>query len=119
VICIHVLCRALEVAVEGKKQGVTKKVAHTSAGRLFICKRELLQQFVNVVLSMPDLTLHLPTVLEMGDVTEIEQRLVKMPYRQLKSLSRDYKQAWNTMKVACFPSWTAKCESLTCFSLAD
>lgn len=107
------------MAVEGKKQGVTKKVAHTSAGRLFICKRELLRQFVNVVLSMPDPALHLPTVLKMSDVTEIEQCLVKIPYRQLKNLSDDYKRAWNTVRVACFPSWTAKCESLQCFSLAD
>lgn len=107
------------MAVEGKKQGIVKKVAHTSAGQLFICKKELLRQFVNVVLSMPDPALHLPTVLKMNDVTEVEQRLDKIPYRQLKNLSDDYKHVWNMMRVACFPSWTAKCESLECFSLAD
>lgn len=111
--------RALEVAVEGKKQGITKKVAHTLAGRLLVCKKELLRQFVNVVLSMPDPALHLPAVLKMSDVAEIEQRLVKIPYRQLKNLSDEYKQAWNTVRAACFPSWTATCESLQSFSLTD
>jgi hypothetical protein len=117
--CCYVFCRALEVAVDGKKQGVTKKVANTLAGRLLVCKKELLRQFVNVILSMPDHALHLPAVLKMSDVTEIEHRLVKIPYRQLKNLSDDYKQAWNTVRAACFPSWTAKCESLQCFSLTD
>jgi tRNA-specific adenosine deaminase 1 len=116
------LRRAVEVAVGGKKQGITKKVAHTSAGRLLICKRELLQQFVNVALSMPDPTINLPAVLKLcdvtGDITEIEQHLVQMPYKQLKNLSQDYKQAWNTVRAVCFPSWITKCDSLLCFSLA-
>jgi hypothetical protein len=116
------LRRAVEVAVEGKKQGVTKKVAHTSAGRLLICKRELLQQFVNVALLMPDHISHLPTLLKLCDVTgnmpEIKQRLVRMPYKQLKNLSQDYKKAWNTVRAVCFPSWVTKCDSLLCFSLA-
>jgi hypothetical protein len=109
--------------VAGKKQGVTKKVAHTSAGRLLICKKELLRQFVNVALSMPDPTLHLPTILKLNDVTgnitEIEQYLFHMPYKELKNLSEDYKQAWNTVRAVCFPSWVTKCESLLCFNLAD
>jgi hypothetical protein len=119
VICFYVLCRALEVAVEGRKQGVTKKVAHSSACQLLICKKELLRQFVNVILSMPDPILHLPTVLKISDVTEIEQRLVNMPYRRLKNLSDDYKQAWNIVRVSSFPSWTVKSEALQCFRLAD
>jgi hypothetical protein len=119
VTCLYVLCRALEVAVEGKKQGVTKKVALSSACQLFICKKELLRQFVNVILSIPDPALHLHTILKLSDVTEIEQCLVNMPYRQLKNLSDDYTQAWNTVRVSCFPSWTVKSESLQCFSLAD
>jgi hypothetical protein len=107
------------VAVEGKKQGVTKKVACSSASQLLVCKKGLLRQFVNVILSMPDPALHLPTILKMSDVTEIEQRLVSMPYRQLKNASHDYTQAWRTVRVVCFPSWTVKSESLQCFSLTD
>jgi hypothetical protein len=109
--------------VEGKKQGVTKKVACTSAGRLLICKRELLQQFVNVALSMPEPALYLPTLLKLcavtGNMTQIKQCLIQMPYKQLKNLSQDYKEAWNTVKAVCFPSWIKKCDSLLCFSLAE
>lgn len=115
--------RALEVAVEGKKQGVTKRAAHTSAGRLLICKKELLRQFVNVVLLMPDAGLHLSSVLNASDVAgnivEIEQCLVKMPYRHLKYLSEDYKEAWSTVRATCLPSWTVKCQSLLNFSLVE
>jgi hypothetical protein len=111
------------VAVEGKKQGVTKRAAHTSAGRLLICKKELLQQFVSVVVMMPDAALHLASVLKIGDVAgniaEIEKCLVKMPYRQLKCLSEDYYKAWNTVRATCFSSWTVKCQSLLSFSLVE
>ncbi|KAG8224051.1 hypothetical protein J437_LFUL001128 [Ladona fulva] len=41
--------RPLEVAVNGRKQGVTKKRLGTPAGRLLICKRELLRAFFHVL----------------------------------------------------------------------
>jgi hypothetical protein len=105
--------------VEGKKQGVTKTAARSSASQLLVCKKGLLRQFVNVILSMPDPALHLPTILKTRDVTEIEQRLATMSYGQLKSLSDEYTQVWNAVRVSCFPLWTVKSESLQCFSLAD
>lgn len=111
------------MAVEGKKQGVTKKAGHTSAGRLLICKKELLRQFVKMVLLMPEAASHITSVLDTSDVAgnivEVEQHLVNMPYRQLKYLSKDYQEAWNTVRATCFPSWTVKCQSLLNFCLVE
>lgn len=72
---------------------------------------------------MPDAALHLTSLLKTsdtaGNIVEIEQCLVKMPYRQLKYLSEDYKEAWNSVRDTCFPSWTVKCQSLLSFSLVQ
>ena len=111
----------LQVAVEGKKQGVTKTLAHTSAGRLLICKKELLCQFVEVALSMPDCTLNLPTVLKTDKVrrdmkeVEIKHYLTYISYKTLKYLAQDYNMAWEIVKSNCFLSWVKKCDSLLNF----
>ncbi|XP_069683621.1 tRNA-specific adenosine deaminase 1 [Periplaneta americana] len=115
--------RALEVAVDGKKQGVTKKVAHTSAGRLQICKKELLRQFVIVCSSIPNPTLHFPIIFKcndiIGDRSELEAWLSQLSYKQLKNLAEDYQLAWNTVRAACFPSWKRKCGSFIGFCFRD
>ncbi|KAJ9579010.1 hypothetical protein L9F63_024885, partial [Diploptera punctata] len=100
-----------QVAVEGKKQGATKKLAHTAAGRLLVCKRELLSQFIKVTLSMPQPMLNIPIILKSKQVIwdmnedDIKRYLDHISYKQLKYLSQDYKKAWEMVRSVCFPSW--------------
>ncbi|KAJ9591684.1 hypothetical protein L9F63_001771 [Diploptera punctata] len=115
----------LQVAVEGKKQGATKKLAHTPAGRLLVCKRELLSQFIKVTLSMPQPMLNIPIILKSKQVIwdmnedDIKRYLDHISYKQLKYLSQDYKKAWEMVRSVCFPSWLKKCDSYLNFVCSE
>ncbi|KAF5294454.1 hypothetical protein FQR65_LT01580 [Abscondita terminalis] len=83
-----------EVAVDGIKQGVTKKNRGTTAARLCICKVELFRKFL--------------TTLE--DTSTVF-------YDEAKSQAVDYQRAWLTLKKEGFKCWTIKDKNLQHFTV--
>lgn len=88
--------RNFEIAVGGKRQGVTKKKIHTASGRLSISKMEIFRQFLDVVVSDDDKT----------ELASTFHRL--MTYTEAKSVAEDYKLAWSVIKESVFKKWTDK-----------
>lgn len=100
--------QALQVAIEGKKQGVTKKVANTPAAQLKICKLAFLKEFVNIIGILHDGGKHI--------LSEDLNNVVCMPYAELKAKSSVYKEAWEILKTNSFPEWPAKPANLVQFN---
>lgn len=104
--------KPLEVAVEGRKQGVTKKNQNRSACRLEICKKNLFQKFAILVKSFEPEKLPL-------NLKEICANLDKMTYNQAKRLATDYVEMWKQTRVQVLPTWTIKQSALTEFFIKD
>lgn len=85
--------RSLEVAVDGVKQGVTKK-SRSKNGKLKICKKELFREFVEIA---QKLKLH-----EIYD-----ENLTEIDYLETKSLAEVYQNQWVSLKLD-FKIWTKK-----------
>nr|CAD7578325.1 unnamed protein product [Timema californicum] len=102
--------RSVEVAVEGRKQGVTKKAAHTTAGRLLVCKKELLRQFVSTASLAPCME-HLADTLG-GE-------LANRPYLELKSCAQEYQLSWKQVRGAHMHAWADKPLGLLQFTALD
>ncbi|XP_068082523.1 tRNA-specific adenosine deaminase 1 [Anabrus simplex] len=100
--------RPIEIAVNGKKQGVTKKASQSPSGRLLICKKELLKQFINIVETIHKGGLLLPFPLP--------NNYHNFSYLQWKSLAKDYYFSWHEAKRISFPAWTAKPDTLFSFT---
>lgn len=83
---------SLEVAVEGKKQGVTKKNINTKIGRLKICKLELFKSFVSIC--------NLKGI-------NFSKDIVKIDYLNIKKLADVYQKNWLHLKKK-FGVWTKK-----------
>ncbi|KAJ8919629.1 hypothetical protein NQ315_006155 [Exocentrus adspersus] len=95
--------KSLEVAVEGKRQGVTKKRLNSVTARLKICKLELFKRFVEVC--------------EQCDVELDKNRDLKtFNYKQVKVLAVHYNHCWDTLRKS-FKVWTTKDEKLLHFFL--
>lgn len=86
----------MEVAVEGKKQGVTKKKLNTEIGRLKICKLELFKSFISVC--------KLKGLHHSDDI-------VKLDYLSVKHMAEDYQKNWASLKKK-FGVWTKKDKNL-------
>lgn len=97
--------RPLEVAVAGKRQGVTKKKINTPSGRLLISKKELFKKFMETVHHLSD-----DLQISIGD---------KLTYCDAKMLSIQYQSAWNVLKKDYFRIWTAKPSELNQFRVDD
>ncbi len=104
--------KPLEVAVEGRKQGVTKKNQGQPACRLEICKKNLFQKFVNLMKNFPPK--NLPHHLK-----EHSSYINDMTYNQAKQLSTDYFQMWERTRAKILPTWTVKPPSLTEFTVVE
>nr|CAD7455030.1 unnamed protein product [Timema tahoe] len=110
IVWCNVSHRSVEVAVEGRKQGVTKKAAHTTAGRLLVCKMELLRQFVLTV-SIAPCTEHFADTL--GD------KLANCPYWELKSRAQEYQLSWKRVREVHMHAWADKPPGLLQFTALD
>lgn len=95
--------RPLEVAVAGKKQGVTKKKLNTKHGRLLITKLELFQKYLDVVKLKPELL-------------NTFKFLEKCSYGKAKGESKLYREMWDLLKEKYFLTWTTKPEALLNFT---
>lgn len=90
---------SLEVAVEGKRQGVTKKKLNTEFGRLKICKMELFKYFNEIC-----------TLKGINPCYNFE----KNSYGSMKVMSDVYQQNWIILKDK-FRTWTKKDAKLQTF----
>ncbi|CAH1366445.1 unnamed protein product [Tenebrio molitor] len=96
------ISRQVEVVIDGRRQGTTKKQLKTSGG-LKICKRDFFKYFVNVIK-------HFKIKLENIDPLD------KLSYKEAKLNAKKYQKAWTTLKK-CFKNWTVKDESFLDFYL--
>lgn len=93
--------RPVEVAVAGKRQGVTKKKINTPCARLLISKKELYKMFIR-------------TINDWQIFTD-DTFTAAMPYHDAKMLSHDYQVTWNKLKENYFRIWTTKSNELNKF----
>lgn len=93
--------KQLEVAVEGKKQGATKKTQNKPSGRLEVCKKNLLQTFTTLlqITRIEDLPVHLRNWVP---------KLDHLTYFQAKQLAVSYVEMWRKLRVEVMPTWTSK-----------
>lgn len=104
--------KQLEVAVEGRKQGVTKKNLNQPSCRLEICKKSLFQKFVFLLskFKIDDLPMHLK---------EGHTNIQTMTYNQVKRFCTEYVQMWEKARLNIVPTWTTKPTALTEFTVSD
>ncbi|CAB3238973.1 unnamed protein product [Arctia plantaginis] len=88
----------LEVAVLGKKLGVTKKRANLPSSSLCISKYNIYRTFLNIVKSDPDLK----------RVLCDQENVDSIPYNLMKSKSTRYRDRWRALKCNFFKTWTVK-----------
>uniref|UniRef100_A0A1B6DCN8 tRNA-specific adenosine deaminase 1 n=1 Tax=Clastoptera arizonana TaxID=38151 RepID=A0A1B6DCN8_9HEMI len=86
--------KPLEIGVEGRRQGVTKKSRDN--GRLMICKLELFRVFISLT----------------------GEKYQNMSYREVKNLAKEYQNKWQLLKEK-FGGWTEKPQNLSEFKLSD
>lgn len=111
--CSIVWCRVtdrpLEVAVAGKRQGVTKKKINTPSGRLLICKKELFKRFIETINCFAnDL-----------QILRGDELATELTYDGAKMLSTQYQSTWNELKKNYFRSWSTKPSDLGQFRAND
>lgn len=103
--------RPLEVAVAGKRQGVTKKKVNTPSGRLLISKKELFKKFLETVNYLDkDLGVR---------VFEGAKSTSELTYHEAKMLSTQYQSTWDELKKNYFRIWTSKSPELNRFRAND
>lgn len=96
-----VLHRNLEVAVNGRKQGVTKKNSITEKGRLGVCKLELFKVFRDKLVELK---------------IDLDCDMENTTYVQAKRLSKLYQENWIILKEQ-FGTWTIKDPELLHFTV--
>ncbi|EDW03209.1 tRNA-specific adenosine deaminase 1 [Drosophila grimshawi] len=99
--------RPYEVAVNGKRQGVTKKKLDTPQAALDVSKYKLLLNFLNLLNGCAELRQKL--CLQLSDVQNLS-------YAQCKALAKDYQLVWQQLKCDYFQQWTCKPKELLDFS---
>lgn len=102
--------KQLEVAVEGRKQGVTKKTLGRPSSRLEICKKNLFQSFASLVKSAHAQNVVLPCLAVIDD---------NLTYHKSKQLSSGYVSCWETIRANVMPTWSQKPTNLINFTIKD
>lgn len=96
-----------QVAVNGKRQGVTKKSANTPKGRLTISKIELFRCYLDILKRFNHkLNIH-PTDTDFNSLR----------YCDAKKASHDYHTVWNDLKLNYFHVWSTKPDELNSFKI--
>lgn len=93
--------KKLEVAVDGRRHGLTKSKALTPLGRLKLCKRELFSVFCEIAPQFG---------------VEIDK---SDSYRKWKDVSTEYQNLWKTVKSKTFSEWPTKEGAFDNFSLIE
>ncbi|XP_026755569.1 tRNA-specific adenosine deaminase 1 [Galleria mellonella] len=89
--------QTLEVAVQGKKLGVTKKAAKSLTKSLCISKYNIYQRFQN--------HLHKNKMIKENIFNNDP---VDIPYNQMKAKATRYEKSWLNVKQKLFKTWTVK-----------
>lgn len=114
--------RGHEVAVEGRRHGVTKKNQQTAAGRLQISKKGLFNQFISCwdQRSGHRFSSELgKTTASTGDLLNTNLNCTKLSYFRCKLEAEEYRKAWNLcVKDAQLP-WTQKPNNFEDFEVED
>lgn len=90
--------RILEVAVQGKKLGVTKKKLNSLSSALTVSKVQIYGRFQEVL----------------NKHTELKEQLIQfknmdsIPYDEMKKKSAKYLRKWSELKERFFKIWTVK-----------
>lgn len=97
--------KPLEISVDGRRQGVSKKnISHTSS-RLKVCRIEMFRQFMSL------LKLKYPNK---------EKELETQSYAEVKSkYCKEYLSAWEVLKRDYFKQWSVKPTHLQDFRLEE
>lgn len=99
--------RSIEVAVNGKRQGVTKKQLQTRKAHLKIAKIELFTEYLSILSEFPELKSHL-----YSDNINLDD----LCYKNVKTLAtNEYSVQWKRLKENYLPNWTTKNENLLNF----
>lgn len=96
-----------EVAVAGKRQGVTKNKINTSSGRLLISKIEFLKQYLEILKIFNDNLKLFPNTIHLNKIT----------YKEAKRVSVEYTNTWIQLKEHFFRNWTKKPNELENFRI--
>lgn len=97
----------LQVAVNGKRLGATKKNSAKISGRLFISKIELLRCYVNILKKCNDKLRLLPNDTDFN----------VLEYYDAKNIAIDYQTAWMDLKQQYFGIWSTKPNDLNRFTI--
>ncbi|EDW13489.1 tRNA-specific adenosine deaminase 1 isoform X1 [Drosophila mojavensis] len=97
------LLRPFEIAVNGKRQGVTKQRLNTMQAALEVSKYKLFINFMDLLSGCSEVREKLGLKLE-----EVKY----LSYSELKALSKDYQLAWQQLKSEYFKLWTTKPKEL-------
>ncbi|XP_017859718.1 PREDICTED: tRNA-specific adenosine deaminase 1 isoform X3 [Drosophila arizonae] len=97
------LLRPFEIAVNGKRQGVTKQRLNTMQSALEVSKYKLFINFMDLLSGCSEVREKLGLKLE-----EVKY----LSYSELKALSKDYQLAWQQLKSKYFKLWTTKPKEL-------
>lgn len=96
-----------QVAVNGKRLGVTKKKANTLCGRLFTSKIELFRCYVNI---LKNFNTNLDIFPKNTDFDNLQ-------YSDAKNASIEYQKAWTDLKENYFRIWSIKPKELNAFHI--
>lgn len=96
--------RTLEVAVNGRKQGATKKHYATEKACLKICKQEFCKMFIS-------------KLKEFNIVLDIGCKIQELSYGEIKKINKSYQENWKILQRK-FGIWTSKDPALLDFHVA-
>lgn len=106
-----VWCKTLkhphQVAVNGKRLGVTKKKEQTRNGRLLISKIELFRCYLNILKIFNEKLCLFP----------IETDFAHLQYGDVKANATNYQTAWHHLKDKYFRIWPTKPDDFNKFSI--
>lgn len=111
-------CRSdqpIEVSVNGRKQGVTKKNLNKKSSRTSICKKEMFSLFQNVLNSFKRKENLVKTFFE--DIKET--KLQDLTYKQVKLSAKGYQRDWESVRSNYFKIWTEKPDGLLNFTVGE
>ncbi|KAH8393115.1 hypothetical protein KR215_010722 [Drosophila sulfurigaster] len=101
------LLRPFEIAVNGKRQGVTKKQLSTPQAACAVSKYKLLHGFLDILHCCSELREKLQ--LQLTDLDSLS-------YAKCKKMAVDYQLAWSQLKSEYFQQWTQKPNDLQEFT---
>lgn len=96
-----------QVAVAGKRQGITKKMANKRNARLLITKIELFREYLEILKKFN----------HKMDLYPLDTNFEDLSYTEAKRKSQEYEKTWSELKGNYFKVWTVKRNELQHFKI--